>query len=332
MSSRTFLISPVTLFAGLATLLATPLMARENEPEKWYQVEVIIFQQQDHYQEEQPRRDIQLSYPSNYLVLTDPVVPTDDKPSDSTPEPSARPLPILAPNQDSYTTDVDASPKKEQPFEMLDAPLRHMNAYATTLQRRSGYQVLFHQAWRQPGIGSAQAPWVLVRAGERYGSHFELEGSLRLVLSNYLHLETDLWLTSFTENLDQQTETLEFETLQPENQQIEEPKTEAWPTLPDYPLPETVLTSSEQQSDTQNLELPQQSLPQEAVSQQGAELPISIAGAGFSIEFPDTEGLGLLTDNSQYLITSIDQFNVNYKLKRDKVYYMDHPEWGCWCE
>ncbi|MCV6605145.1 MAG: peptidoglycan binding protein CsiV, partial [Porticoccaceae bacterium] len=239
-----------SLICLLPLILALPATAAEDEPEKWYQVEVIIFQQTDHYSQEQPRRDQTLQYPGNHLELFDPNKVIEELPTEVDPEagPESTEAPQPAPAQPKpsilFTAEPEQpEPEQEKPFQVQEKSQRQLNNYATALRRRSGYQVLYHQAWRQPGIGSTQAPWILVRAGDRYGEHFELEGSLRLVRSRYLHLETDLWLSRFVENLnvEQQSDFDLFEGAEA-----------IWPLLPEYPIKE-VEPEVEAESDQQEL-------------------------------------------------------------------------------
>ena len=64
-----------------------------------------------------------------------------------------------------------------------------------SLQRSSQFTVLSNQSWVQP-IGSEPTP-VLVQAGQRYDDRFEVEGSLSLTRSRFLHIQTNLWYTVF---------------------------------------------------------------------------------------------------------------------------------------
>ena len=64
-----------------------------------------------------------------------------------------------------------------------------------SLQRSSQFTVLSNQSWIQP-IGSEPTP-VLVQAGQRHDDRFEVEGSLSLTRSRFLHLQTNLWYTVF---------------------------------------------------------------------------------------------------------------------------------------
>ena len=65
------------------------------------------------------------------------------------------------------------------------------------LKADPGYQVLLHQAWRQPVGTSATAPWLRVTAGsiQSNGESLpELDGLVRLYRAPYLFMETDLLL------------------------------------------------------------------------------------------------------------------------------------------
>lgn len=301
----------VRLATLLLATLALPSLAADKKEDKWYQVEVIIFQQEDRYQEEQPRRDIKLQYPANYMELVDPTltVPEDDLNNENTH------VVATTPNMDF---------EKERPFEILDKSQRAMNQYATTLKRRSGYQLLFHEAWRQPGIGPDSAPWLLVRAGKLHGAHFELEGSMRLILSNYLHMETNLWLTKFTENFGQEND--------------------LWPLMPDYPIRPTeedgtdTLENGPLHANTLETGVLDSTLENTFDNTLDRTLEPTLgsnfdntlnSNNDFSGTFPDGEGLLFTKNDDPYLISSIDLFKINRKLKPDnEVYYLDHPRMG----
>jgi hypothetical protein len=64
-----------------------------------------------------------------------------------------------------------------------------------SLQRSSQFTVLSNNSWVQP-IGSEPTP-ILLQAGQRYDDRFEVEGSLSLTRSRFLHIQTNLWYTVF---------------------------------------------------------------------------------------------------------------------------------------
>lgn len=179
----------------LLPLLTLSLHARaqgDGEPaqgpeERWYQVEVIVFSRPggDTGEEFWPR-DLILNYPFDLVTLRDPSDPV------SASARGRRGDPLALANGEADLA--------RAPYYRLPQSERSLNNYVGALRRQGGYRVLFHQAWRQPFVEDATGPAILVSGGDAYGEHFELEGSLRLSLSRYLHLDTDLWLTRFVPN------------------------------------------------------------------------------------------------------------------------------------
>ncbi len=64
-----------------------------------------------------------------------------------------------------------------------------------SLNRSSRYDVLDHRSWVQP-INNEPTP-ILVQTGKRYDDRFEVEGTLTVNRSRFLHVQTDLWYTVF---------------------------------------------------------------------------------------------------------------------------------------
>ncbi len=130
--------------------------------ENWYQVEVLIFSQADSYGNELPYYNVELGYPAPLTTFS-----------------------------------ADSAAGQDSPYRQLDKGARQLNAEAYTLNRSGTYKVLFHEAWRQPGLSRREAPWLLIAGGRRLDNHWQLEGSLRVYLESYLHLQTHLWQTRF---------------------------------------------------------------------------------------------------------------------------------------
>lgn len=59
--------------------------------------------------------------------------------------------------------------------------------HAYSIGRSPGIKIRSHQAWRQPGLPRAQAPWVALDTGGP-----GLGGSIRISLSRFLHAEVDI--------------------------------------------------------------------------------------------------------------------------------------------
>ena len=64
------------------------------------------------------------------------------------------------------------------------------------MQRLGRYRTLFHRGWVQPVASETAAlPIVLDRSGDT-GQWPVLQGSIKLFLSRYLHIETKLWMNT----------------------------------------------------------------------------------------------------------------------------------------
>lgn len=167
----------LTLLFTLAILTFGLNPAFAEEPEKkidWYQVEVIIFSQQDLFNEERHTKDIDLSFPKNIRQLLDPELKTESQ---------QEPQPI--------STD-------DQAFRVLPESAMGMIPDRNRLKRAPGYRVLFHKAWRQPGLGRTESPWIFIEGGNKTNDRHELEGSFRLARNRYLHIQANLWKTKFS--------------------------------------------------------------------------------------------------------------------------------------
>jgi hypothetical protein len=80
------------------------------------------------------------------------------------------------------------------PFRLLDNDQLELNTAAMT--RGGRYSMLLHQAWLQPMAEEAGTlPIVLDRSGDLQ-TWPRLQGSIKLYVSRYLHLETALWLNT----------------------------------------------------------------------------------------------------------------------------------------
>lgn len=82
-------------------------------------------------------------------------------------------------------------------FRTLPVEELNLRNIARRLQRSANYRVLYHVSWRQPIVAIAQAIPILVQAGNRFDDYYELDGTVTISLARYLHLDTDLWFTSF---------------------------------------------------------------------------------------------------------------------------------------
>lgn len=266
---------PPRLLAPLALTLLCGLcwpVAAQEEGEKtsrWFRVELLVFARtgEDPSGEQWPR-DVRLRYPLDWVTL---------KPSVSNPESTGQsgPPPALA---------MARLPEDE----------RDMNRYARAMTDSGDYRILFHQAWRQPVKEGDEAPWLLVSGGERFGRHHELEGSVRLSVSRYLHLRTRLWLTRFEPNYGQPPG--------------------AWPELPrhpDTPLAEPATERSPAPTDAdwdEDWRDPEPDSAWDTRLNTTSNLP----------EFMDEE----------YVPERIVTMNQQRRMRSEELHYLDHPLMG----
>ncbi|MEE8057841.1 MAG: CsiV family protein [Pseudomonadales bacterium] len=106
---------------------------------------------------------------------------------------------------DPATTDnaffLNAAPTVERPFTLLKKEQHQLTEVVERILAEADYRLLFHQAWRQPVGKRNEADSLLIRGGNQFDSHFELEGSINLSVARYLHLTTDLWLSTFVSSI-----------------------------------------------------------------------------------------------------------------------------------
>lgn len=176
----------------LALLLSTAALAQDDtapEAPQWYQVEVFIFANDSPYAggTELWPEDVSLSYPARIVSLSEPSAETG-----------------VSPLASADTTSAEAA-LQEQPYVVLAPEAMKLREVAARVLRQHDFRTLFHKAWRQPAASRDEANSILVRGGDSFDDHRELEGWVQLSVERYLHFRTDLWLSTFksTAGLDQ---------------------------------------------------------------------------------------------------------------------------------
>jgi len=245
-----------------------------------------------------------LSYPTNWHQLVDPDAPPhplmdDREVGELLVIPDERREGYIPPSiSASDTTDLDMlliperKPAAEEPFTLLPAAEHRLAGEVQRLERSGTYRVLHHAAWRQPLGPRARTPWILVRGGQTYGDHYELEGALRIYLERALFAQVNLWKTRF-----ELTELVQTDDA-PE-----------WPVLPpwparfgaDTPLFETLARESRQREDQQ----------QQPANRDSLAPPQEFARTG------NNWGVGHIT-----------AINRAHRLELGDLLYLDHPEFG----
>jgi hypothetical protein len=107
----------------------------------------------------------------------------------------------LQPELDFDQADVLLDAKQPEAYRSLPKKSFTLGTIAGSLRRSSKYDLAMHKAWLQP-INSRPSP-ILLQTGEQYDDLFEIDGTLSISRSRYLHVQADLWFTQFEPKYDQ---------------------------------------------------------------------------------------------------------------------------------
>ena len=171
-----------------------------NDIDNWYQIEVFVFANTAHnagIDENWPEQP-DLSYPQNLVELINPEISTSVT-EDNTEILDADLAPIEEQRvEESDNTVIDKAP---QALELFPAEKQLLTPHVKKLLSTGQHRLLFHEAWLQPLQERDQSVSILIRGGEQFDQHYELEGYITLSVERYLHINTDLWLSQFVSTL-----------------------------------------------------------------------------------------------------------------------------------
>lgn len=200
MASMVRLISQATL----STFAWITLILLSSGGEAWangkvYQVELIVFERRGGSlgtDDESWQKNTQLEYPNQWRRLIDPKEEAIQEPTAVTDEF----LQTLADERGQSQTAVTqpGSNTASEYLVYLPAQQRNLQNTRNALARR--YRILFHETWLQPLEPVEKATPLILHGGNQHGRYFELQGTLTLGVSRFLHVQTDLWLSEFTTN------------------------------------------------------------------------------------------------------------------------------------
>ncbi len=349
------------------------------QPDNWYQAEVVIFTQGSAVPDEAASLQYQLKYPQRWLRLLDSDTVIDirqlaDAFEDGIDPDAAGALKRLSiqSNLPRTTAASDASaalipgapvpsaviagpliaakPIFELPYRRLKAPDRDLNDTARALVRRAPYEVIYHRAWRFPAQQDSDDPWLIVEGGPAFKDRFQLEGSLRFYKSRFLHFESNLWLTHFSDDIEAtQQITLPVLKRHPrsKNSLIVDQTTglaglEKAPVTTQDPNVESAIQSpdnggnrAEAQADTdvygkgEGQDLPQMS---SALTSTLTSAPaMGIGELSFGPRQPGAQlepAIESLAPPNVYPAKNLWTFNQSRRLQEAEVYYLDHPQIG----
>jgi len=178
-----------------------------------YTVEMIVFsyEEKDKNLSESWPDDTQIEQPSAYLQLhstsdigpellekTEPETETQVKSNDEGEtqivEVPVGPLPL------SQQQRFDLENKRLPDLFYLPDDKLQLSHQRDRLAYRKNFRILYHQGWSMPIYDRENSIPIQIKGGEQYDNLFELEGSIRLSIARYLHLDAQLYLREFEAN------------------------------------------------------------------------------------------------------------------------------------
>ncbi len=313
----------------LTSLSTSSLCAEEKKAERNYQIEVIIFERTSKVGAQDPEawpKNLDLEYPINKQTILDASeggIPAEESLTSGNTTAQAVPREITLAfqvNQTSSASDVlftadsigtnanliniddkltTATVDAQAQLQYLDDSHRQLTKKRQALDRTRGLRTVFHEAWVQALLPPNDAPALVIKGGNKFGGHYELEGTIRLSVNRYLHMQTNLWLTSFVPNYGQASE--------------------HWPSLPSLE-PSALWTSPEILLG--NIE---QTTPSTRLNFTGLDSRASINTA---YQFNDEQPPHTIEHEAPFLIKEIVTLQQTRKMRSKELHYIDHPRMG----
>ncbi|AQQ67546.1 hypothetical protein Mag101_07750 [Microbulbifer agarilyticus] len=100
---------------------------------------------------------------------------------------------------DKHWVDFNSASANDPLMPALEPAANQLSNKVASLNRNPRYTVLFHKTWRQVLQTERNAPAVLINGGTLSDEHHQLEGSVTISVSRYLHLSTDLWFSEWAQ-------------------------------------------------------------------------------------------------------------------------------------
>ena len=186
-----FMLTMAAVMAGAASISAS-----EPEPQRWFQVDVVVFVNQNSMNGQEQWPEItHHTIPGNAIKLRNPDAPSSapgitDLLNLKNPNVKRKPLPDL---------ERDAFVDLPREAHMLLQQGNRMDA-------ASGYKVISRKAWIMPLEGDSTSKPIKIREYNNSGKPSLLEGSIQISSSRFLHADVNLWYSELArEALSSQT-------------------------------------------------------------------------------------------------------------------------------
>ncbi|PCI49567.1 MAG: hypothetical protein COB51_04070 [Moraxellaceae bacterium] len=99
-----------------------------------------------------------------------------------------------------YSLTENPNPQIYNAFAEIEPHLLHFQRYANKLNKKFNTRVVYHKAWVQPLHPKKASTPLFIQAGDLFGKEYELEGTVILSVERYLHIDTDLRFSAFSED------------------------------------------------------------------------------------------------------------------------------------
>ncbi len=212
---------------------------------------------------------------------------------------------------------IQKEPAVIEPFTELTDISPDFEQAADRMRRSRYYRVLKLTAWEQALPQGADPVAVVIRGGELFGQHHELEGTISLRRERYLHAHARLWLSRFTEYTGESNEG-------------------DWPALPLLPTPPEREIASEANEEENSAE-PNNDTPEKTVT----ETPQDDSDMAMNAIVNE----GTAEDSMPYDVMPYDEWaeydwfaparpdrivllDQSRRLRSNELHYIDHPLLG----
>lgn len=204
------------VISTLPALILILISASAQAEERRYQVELLVFsyEQQDPQLTEIWPDDLQPALPSAYQILRKRNQVTDADLSATQPsrkkvlqqlEAETAHNNNLPPDALEYSGALPMTTQQQQEYRngrrpdffLLPGQYLKLHSQSKRLQRRNAFRILFHQSWRMNVHSKEEALPIRITGGERLNGLYELDGTIKISVARYLHLDTQLYLREF---------------------------------------------------------------------------------------------------------------------------------------
>lgn len=334
---RALFLTPLLLPVGIAAQ-QEPLSFDERY-EHWFQIDLIVFERHSPGSapgNEQWSKNVNLSYPEKlhhlfteeeWLNFSQPPEAFEDSDTPPLEKPPHQPdtenaslltapndlareksnsAQLMMPNTAADTAVSPELPPMEIPFILRPKEESTLSKATARLEKNSRYRILFNKRWRQPLKATELADAVLIRGGETFGEHQELEGSIRFSVDRYLHIDAKLWRSQFAVNYGQENG--------------------FWPKLPQPPQPQQKATPTPE--DETSLTMPDldMQLTFDSAFQLNNNSALSLKGLALDASgaLPTYQQI----QESPYLVEEIITLTQRRRMRSKELHYIDHPRLG----